>query len=307
MIEPLRMMLSAGPISRNSTTKSNLFYLLFICLAIAVGTLASTVSAQETPDFFKQNCKSCHWIGGGRLIGPDLKGVSERKDREWLVEFIQDPKAKIDAGDPYALQLKKEANGVIMLTIPGMTRQRAEALLDFIGEQSLLESSKFAGQNLTLEPFSEDEIVRGGRLFDGTEQLANGGPACISCHTDHRAGAALGGTLGPNLGGVLERLQGKNALSAWLSGPPTSTMKSVFSKHELTNDEIRSLVAVFEASSANTSYGQDDVIVWMSVLLYGVGGTVVVMLIFSLLWSRRFRAVRRPLIDRANAKVRGEF
>lgn len=306
MIEPHRVTASTDPRLPTPAREFKRQLISLACIALALATLPTELAAQETPDFFKQNCNSCHWIGGGRLIGPDLKGVSERKEREWLIQFILDPKAMIDAGDPYALQLQKEANGVIMLTVPGMTKQRAEALLDFIDEQSQLERSKFAGQNLALEPFSAEEITRGGRLFDGSEPLTNGGPACISCHTEHRAGTSLGGTLGPDLGGVLERLQGKNALSAWLTAPPTTTMKSVFAKHELTMDEIRSLVAVFEASSADTIPGQDNFILWMGVLFYGVGGTAVLMLFFNLFWSRRFRAVRRPLIDRANAKVRGE-
>ena len=27
---------------------------------------------------FKTNCVSCHTIGGGRLIGPDLEGVTKK-------------------------------------------------------------------------------------------------------------------------------------------------------------------------------------------------------------------------------------
>ena len=43
--------------------------------------------AQDTAAFFKQNCTSCHTIGGGRLTGPDLKDVTTRKDRAWFVQF----------------------------------------------------------------------------------------------------------------------------------------------------------------------------------------------------------------------------
>ena len=53
---------------------------------------------QDSPDFFRQNCMNCHTIGGGRLTGPDLKDVSQRKDREWLIGFMMNPKAYIDSG-----------------------------------------------------------------------------------------------------------------------------------------------------------------------------------------------------------------
>lgn len=268
---------------------------------------APEAKAQDTPAYFKQNCSSCHWIGGGRLIGPDLKNVTDRKDREWLIEFVQNPQSKIDAGDPYALKLLAEAKGVVMIQVPGMNKSRATALLEFIEEQSQLEKSKFAGRKISTEAFTEAEITRGSRLFDGGQSLVNGGPPCMSCHTDNRAGANIGGSLGPNLAGVIERLQGKDALAAWLSAPPTSTMKTVFRDHELESDEIRSLVALFESSGGDILYGQDTLIIWMSVIFYGLGGAVVLLLIFDFIWNRRFRAVRRPLIERANAKVRGEF
>ncbi|MFQ5608564.1 MAG: cytochrome c, partial [Candidatus Zixiibacteriota bacterium] len=250
--------------------------------------------AQDTPEFFRLNCSSCHWIGGGRLIGPDLKNVTERKEREWLVEFIQNPQAKIDAGDPYALQLKAEAKGVVMLTIPGMTGQRAEALLSFIEEQSKLEKSIFAGKKISTEAFTEAEVERGGQLFAGAKRLSNGGPPCISCHTYTRAGPNVGGSLGPDLAGALERLQGKDAMAAWMTAPPTTTMKSVFKDHELETDEIRSLLALFESKRENFINSQDESIIWMSVLFYGLGGAVVMLLLFDMVWSRRFRAVRRP-------------
>jgi cytochrome c2 len=73
-------------------------------LALFVLLIATTapVRAQETADYFKKNCASCHTIGGGRLTRPDLKDVTKRKDREWLTTFITNPKATIDGGDPYA-------------------------------------------------------------------------------------------------------------------------------------------------------------------------------------------------------------
>ena len=56
-----------------------------ICLLLAI---VSGAPAQDAADFFRQNCISCHTIGGGRLTGPDLKGVGQRKDHGWLVDFL---------------------------------------------------------------------------------------------------------------------------------------------------------------------------------------------------------------------------
>jgi mono/diheme cytochrome c family protein len=77
------------------------------------GFYLQTISAQQPTDFFQQNCTSCHTIGGGRLTGPDLKDVAKQKDRAWLERFVQNPKAMLDGGDPYALQLQQDARGVV--------------------------------------------------------------------------------------------------------------------------------------------------------------------------------------------------
>ena len=105
---------------------------------LATYIAGSPLVAQEAADFFRQNCTSCHTIGGGRLTGPDLKGVLTRKDREWLTRFVQNPQAMMDQGDPYALQLRQAARDVVMPTINGMNRARAESLLALIEAESKL-------------------------------------------------------------------------------------------------------------------------------------------------------------------------
>ena len=123
----------------------------FECGAAVLAALAGLVllpqasAAQEAVSTFRQSCMSCHTVGGGRLVGPDLKNVEERQNRDWLVAFIMDPKGVLASGDPYALKLKDEAGGVIMPPIVGMSRERAEAILDLIAAESQEESSQFAG------------------------------------------------------------------------------------------------------------------------------------------------------------------
>jgi len=110
----------------------------FYSLATIVCFFSGVASAQETGDYFRQNCMNCHTIGGGRLTGPDLKGVSERKDREWLIKFIMDPKEVISGGDAYALKILEESRNVPMPTLPGLNRERVERLMDLIDAESKL-------------------------------------------------------------------------------------------------------------------------------------------------------------------------
>ena len=79
-----------------------------LAVFVAMTVMAQVSPAQEAVGTFRQSCMSCHTVGGGRLVGPDLKNVEERQNREWLVGFIMDPKGVLAGGDPYALQLKDD-------------------------------------------------------------------------------------------------------------------------------------------------------------------------------------------------------
>jgi len=100
-----------------------LFMLRIVPAAALVSLLfvsgAQLAQAQDRVEDFKKNCMSCHTIGGGRLVGPDLKDVTERQERDWLARFIVDPLGIINSGDPYALKLRDEARGALMTAVPG--------------------------------------------------------------------------------------------------------------------------------------------------------------------------------------------
>ncbi len=255
----------------------------------------SLASAQIPEQYFKQNCFSCHTIGGGRLTGPDLKGVSERQDREWLVNWILDPVGILRNGDPYAVKLQKESRGALMTRSPGITRDLAEALLDLIDEESAVEESVFAGLQISDRPLLEEDIVEGKRLFTGALPLVNGGPSCIGCHTVNRLGGLGGGRLGPNLTRAYATLEGRRGLSAWLSAPPSQVMAPVFRERPLDGEEILPLLAFLKNETEEDSPEYKAALV--NFLLFGLVGAIAVLVLFDLLWRKRFRAVRRPLIE----------
>lgn len=264
-------------------------------LIVGVALSLSPAPAQEAADFFRQNCASCHTIGGGRLTGPDLKNVTQRKDRAWLVEFMLNPQAMLDRGDPYALKLQQEARGVVMPAIAGLTRERAEALLKLIEAESKLEKSQFAGIQITDRPFTPYEISEGRRIFTGERKLAAGGPSCLACHSIEGTPGMGGGRLGPDLTRVYGRLQGRKNLASWLMAPATPTMQSVFRKHPLRPEEILLLVAFFEDKAR--SGREASAVGLLTFFLAGLGGTVVALILFDSAWRRRFRAVRRLLVS----------
>jgi nitrite reductase (NO-forming) len=53
---------------------------------------------------FETKCLACHTIAGGDKIGPDLFGVSRRRDENWLIRWLRSPEQMI-AADATAKQL----------------------------------------------------------------------------------------------------------------------------------------------------------------------------------------------------------
>ena len=273
-----------------------------ISILTGVVSMAVMGQAQEAADFFRQNCVSCHTVGGGRLTGPDLKNVTQRKERDWLVEYLQSPQAMMDKGDPYALKLQQEARGVVMPTISGMSKERAQALLTMLDAESKLPKSQFAGIQISDRPFTAFDISQGRVIFTGDRRLVNGGPACISCHTVKGTGALGGGRLAPDLTRVYERLQGRKNIAAWLFAPATPTMSTVFRQHGLKPEEILPLVAFFEDSARRG--GQDDSAARLNFFLLGLAGSALGLVVMDAAWKRRFRSVRRELVENAKRGMR---
>jgi mono/diheme cytochrome c family protein len=265
-----------------------------LLLGVSGALHAQDAPSEEALAFFRQNCMSCHTIGGGRLTGPDLKGVTERADEVWLADFILDPKAVIDSGDPYAVELLREARGVFMTQVPGIDRTLAEKLVKLIVAESAKERSVFAGLEISDRPLTEADIQAGRDLFMGSADYVNGAPACISCHTVSGIGGLGGGRLGPDLTDAYDRLEGRKAISAWLGSPPSLVMQPVFRNHSLEGEEILALVAYLKdvAETEETEAPAST----LQFLLAGFGGAVFLLLLFDFLWRKRYRATRRPLL-----------
>jgi len=63
---------------------------------------------------FKRLCAPCHTIGVGDRVGPDLRGVTERRDRAWLASYIQHPDKVRARHDPIAMSLAEKFPAVHM-------------------------------------------------------------------------------------------------------------------------------------------------------------------------------------------------
>jgi len=53
---------------------------------------------------FESKCLACHSIGGGDKVGPDLAGVTKRRDVAWLTRWLKNPDPMVKS-DPAAKQM----------------------------------------------------------------------------------------------------------------------------------------------------------------------------------------------------------
>ena len=271
---------------------------VFGAFLLITGALRAQTVSEEAVEFFKASCKSCHSIGGGFLVGPDLRNVTQRRDRAWLTKFVRNPKAVIDSGDKVALQLLKEANNQVMQAFPDLSDDLANKLWDMIAAESALPEgkSRFAGLRISDRPFTDDDVTDGEALFVGRKRFEKGAPACNACHTVSSLGGLGGGTLGVDLTEAYARLGGRKAISNWIYAPPSPVMQPVFKNHELTSDEVFSLVAYLErATMSGENVARDRS---LDFLLCGFGLAAILLVACDFIWRRRYRAVRRPLVSK---------
>ncbi|MFA5923820.1 MAG: SCO family protein [Methylococcaceae bacterium] len=82
--------------------------------------LASYAGAKEIPkmskgeDLFRSRCRSCHSLGNEGGLGPGLLGVTQRRDRTWLANWIKTPDKLLAEKDPLALDLFNRYKKIVM-------------------------------------------------------------------------------------------------------------------------------------------------------------------------------------------------
>lgn len=262
------------------------FLLLISVFLVQAGPPLQADSEGQT--IFNEKCQSCHTLGGGDTVGPDLAGVTGRRDREWLISFIISPEEMIQDGDPTANQLLEDYNNLIMPDL-GLSELEAEAVLTFIESQSGEVSSGDGGQSAA----QQGSVDRGRLLYNGQIPFEKGGTPCLACHSMGDFGPLGGGNLGPDLTRVYSRYGGESLYSV-LQTLPFPTMKPLFANRELTDRELSDLAAYFQWADANTEpteAARGTLGMWIAGGL-GVGVLFGIMLIF---WPRQRTSISERL------------
>jgi mono/diheme cytochrome c family protein len=83
--------------------------------------------AAKGEELFKANCTACHKIEK-RLVGPALKGITERRTPEWIMNMILNPENMVNE-DPIAKQLLAEYSAP--MSNQSLTEEEARAILEY--------------------------------------------------------------------------------------------------------------------------------------------------------------------------------
>ncbi|MCC6722570.1 MAG: cytochrome c [Bacteroidia bacterium] len=261
---------------------------------------ANAQSAGETT--FKSTCTACHTVGMGKLIGPDLANVDQRKPEAWLIKFIKSSQSVIKSGDKYADSLFKAFNQV-MMPDQALTDAQIKEVLDYIKTKS--PAATTASTSTTSETATEEapsisstgDAARGKDLFVGNIRFSNNGPTCNSCHNVDMEGVISGGALAKDLTQAHSRL-GEEGVKGVMAGLPFPQMKTSYETKPLLEQEIADIVAFLKDADKQAS-AKSTTGVGSTMLIGGIVGVVVLLILFSIFWiKRKNRTVNYSIYER---------
>ena len=172
-------------------TISSLAFLLFFSISLT----AQEGNVANGEKLFKSTCAACHKLEG-KLLGPELKGITEKREKEWLISWIKDSPALIKSGDKLAVQVFEENNKLPMIPNPQLSDQDIIDILAYTkGEPTPVKE---------VSSVQENDVANGEKLFKTT---------CAACHK------LEGKLLGPELKGITEKRE-KDWLISWIKDSP---------------------------------------------------------------------------------------
>lgn len=112
------------------------FAFLALMLFLAFGAPVQAQDAQAGEQLFNSNCAACHKLDG-KLIGPELRWVGEKFEREWLYKWIRNSMEMVNSGDPQAVALFEEWDNLIMTPFPGLTDEDIDNILAYTDQEKV--------------------------------------------------------------------------------------------------------------------------------------------------------------------------
>lgn len=111
-------------------------------------TQATELHLNSGQYLFATHCSACHTVGHGDRIGPDLLGITNQRDHDWLTSFIATPDKLLAQNDPIATALFAKYKQVQMPNLR-LNEAQTSAIIGYIQQQSETASKENAASNVT--------------------------------------------------------------------------------------------------------------------------------------------------------------
>jgi len=282
-----------------------------VIVTLSLIFIAPAQASGETD--FNTYCGACHSIGQGRRVGPDLAGVHDRRSQEWLEKFVKSSQSVIKSGDAQAVALAAEFSNMVM---PDATLSAAQIkdVLAYIksadggaaavaataaegGGSPVAQAAEKAPEPVAVVPPSDADIKLGESLFQGSQRLENGGPACNACHHVRYDAVMGGGILAAELTTVFSRM-GVQGIEGILGSAPFPVMQAAYKDRALTEQEVGGLVAFLQYADS-VEYLQLPRDYGLGLFLTGIVGAAILFILFATVWrGRRGGSVNQEIYDR---------
>ena len=127
--------------------KVNFLYLrsqLPLLLLVFLLTFSTNIYSQDNPaasggdvaageSLFKANCAACHKMDK-KAVGPPLRGITDKLDRDWLHKWILNSQVLIKAGDADAVKIFEEYNKMPMPPFPALSETDIDNILAYTSQ-----------------------------------------------------------------------------------------------------------------------------------------------------------------------------
>jgi cytochrome c len=217
---------------------------------IALVPQPARADAFDAAATFDVECSGCHSVGKGEVVGPDLRGVTARRDERWLRSFIRSSQSVIHSGDPTAVALFQKYQK--RMPDHDFTDGEIHLLLGFIAAGGPRPS---AGELRPAHTAKAAEVALGHKLFTGAVALQSGGAPCAHCHTAVGVESWSGGTLASDLTRVFVKYRDAGLTRALAES--RLPLMECYRERPLTHEEIFALKAfLYRTSRSRQPAGQ---------------------------------------------------
>lgn len=84
---------------------------------------------------FASRCAGCHTFGKGDLLGPDLMGITARRERKWVINYLAEPNKMRARKDPIALELAKKYK--VLMPNLSLNSKQLEEMMEYLEAKSV--------------------------------------------------------------------------------------------------------------------------------------------------------------------------